>query len=82
MSTELTHGGCSGLVVDTAEAATFWHTPRGCAGPVVSLLGCIVDLHMGRALGQVFAVMAQAILCYLDGVEVALWAPLSGQRHS
>lgn len=81
-STELTHGGCSGPVVDTAETATFRHTPGRCAGPIVSLLGCIIDLHVGRALRQVFAVMAQAILSNLDGVEVALRAPLSGQRHT
>ena len=81
-STELTHGGSSGLVVDTAETATFRHTPGRRAGPAVSLLGCVVDLHVGRALGQVFAVMAQAVLSDLDGVEVALRAPLSGQRHA
>lgn len=81
-STELTHRGGSGLVVDTAEAATFRHTPGRCAGPTVSLLGCIVDVHVRRALRQVFAVMAQAVLSDLDGVEVALWAPLSGQRNS
>lgn len=81
-STELTHGGGSGLVVDTAETATFWHTPGRCAGPAVSLLGCVVDLHVGRALGQVFTVVAQAILSNLDGVEVALRTPLSGQRHT
>lgn len=37
---------------------------------------------MGRALGQVFAVMAQAVLSDLDGVEVALRSPLSGQGHT
>lgn len=68
--------------MDTAETATFRHTPGGCAGPAVSLLRRIVNLHMGRALGQVFAVMAQAVLGNLDGVEVALRAPLSGQRHT
>lgn len=68
--------------MDTAETATFRHTPGRCAGSAVSLLGCIVDLHVGRALGQVFAVVAQAILSDLNGVEVALRAPLSGQRHA
>lgn len=68
--------------MDTAQAAAFWHTPGGCAGPAVSLLRRIVYLHMGRALGQVLAVMAQAILGDLDGVEVPLRAPLSGQRHT
>lgn len=77
-STELTHGGSSGLVVHAAETATFRHTPGRWAGPAVSLLGCVVDLYVGRALGQVFAVMAQAILSNLDGVEVALRAPLGG----
>lgn len=81
-STELTHGGSSGLVVDTAQTATFRHTPGRCAGSAVSVLSCVVDLHMGRALRQVFAVMAQAVLSDLDGVEVALRAPLSGQRHT
>lgn len=68
--------------MDTAQAAAFWHTPGGCAGPAVSLLRCVVDLHVGRALGQVFAVVAQAVLGDLDGVEVALRAPLSGERHT
>lgn len=81
-SGELTHRGSSALVVYTAEAATFWHTPQSWAGPTVSLLSCIVDLHMGRALSQVFAVMAQTVLGNLNGVEVALRAPLSGQRHA
>ncbi len=81
-STELTHGGSSGLVVDTAKAATLRNTPGRRAGPTISLLGCVVDLHMGRALGQVFAVMTQAILSNLDGVEVALRAPLGRQRHT
>lgn len=76
------HGGSSGLVVDMAEAATFWHNPWGCADPAVSLLSRIIDLHMGRSLSQIFAVMAQAILGNLDGVEVALRAPLGGQRHT
>lgn len=82
MSAELTHRGSPCFVVDTAETATFWHTPRGCAGPAVSLLDRIVDLHMWGALSQVFAVMAQAVLGNLDGVEIALRAPLSGQRHT
>lgn len=81
-STELTHGGSSGLVVDTAETATFWNAPGRRAGPAVSLLGGIVDLHMRGALGQVLAVMAQAVLSNLDGVEVALRAPLSRQWHT
>lgn len=81
-SAELTHGGSSGLVVDAAEAATSRHTPGGRAGPAVSLLGRVVNLHMGRALGQVFAVMAQAILGDLDGIKVALRAPLGGQGHT
>lgn len=68
--------------MDAAQTATSWHTPGGCAGPAVSLLGRIVNLHMGRALGQVFAVMAQAILGDLDGIKVALRAPLGGQRHT
>lgn len=76
-STELTHGGSSGLVGDAAETATFRHTPGRRAGPAVSLLGGVVDLNVGRALGQVFAVMAQAVLGNLNGVEVALRAPLS-----
>lgn len=76
-STELTHGGSSGLVRDAAETATFRHTPGRRAGPAVSLLGGVVDLNVGRALGQVFAVMAQAVLGDLNGVEVALRAPLS-----
>lgn len=37
---------------------------------------------MGRALSQVFAVMAQTVLGNLDGIEVALRAPLGGQRHA
>lgn len=82
MSAELTHSGSPCFVVDTAETATFRHTPRGCAGPAVSLLDCIVDLHVWGALGQVFAVMAQAVLGNLDGIEIALRAPLSGQRHT
>lgn len=68
--------------MDTAQAAAFRHTPGGCAGPAVSLLRCVVDLHVGRALGQVLAVVAQAVLGDLDGVEVALGAPLSGERHT
>lgn len=82
LSVELAHGGGPGLVMDTAQAAAFWHTPGGCDGPAVSLLRRIVDLHVGGALGQVFAVMAQAILGDLDGVEVALRAPLSGEGHA
>ena len=81
-STELTHGGSSGLVVDTAESTTFRHTPGCRAGPAVSLLRGVVDLHVGRALRQVFAVMAQTVLGNLDGVEVALRAPLGGERHA
>lgn len=68
--------------MNTAETATFWHTPGRCAGPALSLLGCIVDFHVGRTLSQVFAVMAQTVLGNLDGIEVALRAPLSGQRHA
>lgn len=68
--------------MDAAQAAAFWHTPGGCAGPAVSLLRRIVDLHVGGPLGQVFAVMAQAVLGDLDGVEVALRAPLGGERHA
>lgn len=82
LSVELAHGGSPGLVMDTAQTAAFWHTPGGCDGPAVSLLRRIIDLHVGGALGQVFAVMAQAILGDLDGVEVALRAPLSGERHA
>lgn len=81
-STELTHRGSSGLVVDAAETATFRHAPGRCASPAVLLLGCVVHLHVGGALGQVFAVVAQTVLGNLDGVEVALRAPLSGQRHA
>lgn len=81
-SAELTHRGRSGLVVDTAEAATFRHTPGSRAGPAVPLLGCVVNLHAGSTLSQVLAVMAQTILGNLDGVEVALRTPLSGQRHT
>lgn len=82
LSVELTHGGSPGLVLDTAQTAALWHTPGGCAGAAVSLLRRIIDLHVGGALGQVFAVMAQAVLGDLDGVEVALRAPLSGERHA
>jgi len=81
-STELTHGRGSGLVVDTAEDAPFGHAPGGGAGPAVSVLGRIVDLHVGGALRQVLAVVAQAILSDLDGVEVSLRTPLCGQRHA
>lgn len=82
MSAELAHGGSSELVVDTAQAATLRHAPGGGAGPAVPLLGRVVDLHVGRALCQVLAVVAQAVLGDLDGVEVALRTPLSGQRHA
>lgn len=68
--------------MDAAERAAFGHAPRRRAGAAVSLLGRVVDLHVGRAFGQVFAVMAQAVLGDLDGVEVALGAPLGGQRHA
>lgn len=68
--------------MDTAEAAAFRHTPGGCAGTAVSLLRRVVDLHVGGPLGQVLAVVAQAVLGDLDGVEVALRAPLSGERHT
>lgn len=81
-STELTHRGRSALVMDTAETATFWRTPGHCGGPAVSLLGCVVDLHVRSALSQVFAVMAQTVLGNLDGIEVTLRAPLSWQRHA
>lgn len=80
-STELTHGGSSDLVMDTAQSATLRHAPRRC-GPAVSLLSGVINLHVGRALRQVFAVMAQPILGNLDGVEVALRAPLGGQRYT
>lgn len=81
-SAELTYRGRSALVMDTAEAATFWHAPRGWAGPAVPLLGCVVNLHVGWALSQVLAVMTQTILGNLDGIEVALRTPLSGQRNT
>lgn len=68
--------------MDTAQAATFRHAPGDGAGPAVPLLGRVVDLHVGWALRQVLAVVAQAILGDLDGVEVALRTPLSGQRHA
>lgn len=67
--------------MDTAQAAAFRNTPGSCAGPAVSLLRRVVDLHVGGALGQVFAVVAQAVLGDLDGVEVALRAPLGGEGH-
>lgn len=81
-STKLTHRGSSDLVMDTAETAAFRHAPRCCAGPAVSLLSCVIDLHVGSALCQVFAVMTQPVLGNLDGIEVALRAPLGGQRHT
>lgn len=70
-----------GLVVDTADAAAFGCRP-GCCGTTVSVLSSVIDLHMGRPLSQVFAVMAQAILSDLDGIKVALRTPLRGQRHT
>lgn len=81
-SAELPHGGRSALVMDTAEAATFRYTPGRVVGAAVPFLGGVVDLHVGSALSQVFAVMAQTVLGNLDGIEVALRAPLSGQRHA
>lgn len=68
--------------MDTAEAAALRHTPGGRAGAAVSLLRRVVHLHVGGPLGQVLAVVAQAVLGDLDGVEVALRAPLSGERHT
>lgn len=68
--------------MDTAETAAFRNGPQCGAGPAVSLLSCVIDLRVGRALCQVFAVMTQPILGNLDGIEVALRAPLGGQRHT
>jgi len=68
--------------VDAAQAAALWHAPGRRAGPAVSVLRRVVDLHVGGALRQVLAVVAQAVLSDLDGVEVALRAPLRGQRHA
>lgn len=68
--------------MNTTQAATFGHTPGRCADPAVLLLGCVIDLHVGSTLGQVFAVMAQTVLGNLDGIEVTLRAPLSGERHT
>lgn len=79
---ELTHIGSTGCFVDTAHTAAIRHTPFGSASLVLCLLGCIIDSHSGWVLSQVFAVMAQAVLGNLDGVEVALRAPLSRQRHT
>lgn len=81
-SAEQTHRGRSCLVMDTTQAATFWHTPGRCADPAVLFLGRVVDLHMWSTLSQVFAVMAQTVLGNLDGIEVTLRAPLSGERHA
>lgn len=68
--------------MDVAQAATFGHAPGGAAGPAVLLLGRVVELHVGGALGQVLAVVAQAVLGDLDGVEVALRTPLGGERNA
>lgn len=68
--------------MDTTQAATFRHTPGRGADPAVLLLGCVVDLDVGSALSQVFAVMAQTVLGNLDGIEVTLRAPLGGERHA
>lgn len=81
-SAELAHGGAPRLVVDAAQAATFGHAPGGGAGPAVPLLGRVVELHVGGPLRQVLAVVAQAVLGDLDGVEVALRTPLGGQRNA
>lgn len=81
-STELTHRGEPGVVIDTAVNTTFRHTPLSCAHPAVPVLGCIVDFNMRCSLRQVFAVMTEAVLGDLDGVEVALRPPLSRQRDT
>lgn len=81
-SAELPHGGSPGLVIDAAEPATFRYTPGRGVGSAVPLLRRVIDINVGSALGQVFAVMAQTVLGNLDGVKVALRAPLSGQRHA
>lgn len=81
-SAELAYGGAPRLVVDAAQAAAFGHAPGGAAGPAVPLLGRVVEVHVGGALRQVLAVVAQAVLGDLDGVEVALRTPLGGQRNA
>lgn len=77
---ELADRGGARLVVDAAEGTALGNGPG--AGAAVTLLRRVVHLHVRRALRQVLAVVAQAVLGDLDGVEVALWSPLGGQRHS
>lgn len=68
--------------MDAAEDAALGRGPGRGAGPAVPVLGRVVDLHVGGALRQVFAVVAQAVLGDLDGVEVSLRAPLGGERDA
>lgn len=68
--------------MDAAQAAPLGHAPGRRAGPAVPLLGRVVHLHVRRPLRQVLAVVAEAVLGDLDGVEIALRAPLGGQRHA
>lgn len=79
-SAELSYRRGSGLVIDSGERAALRDHP--CAGPAVSLLRRIIHLHMRRPLCQVLTVMTQAILSYLDSIEIPLRAPLGGQRYS
>ena len=69
--------------MDSRQAAALGHTPGAWAGrPAVPLFGRVVHLHVGGALRQVLAVVAQTVLGNLDGVEVALGAPLGGEGHT